>query len=445
MARTPRRGDRSRRNDDRYLFLEAVLSARERLYISYVGQSLQDNSWIPPSVLVSELMDYLEQGFKIKGGELRERLQTRHRLHAFSPEYFKNHKKLFTYSEEHYEIAATGLAGRKEPAAFVSKGLSEPDESWWKLDLQGLCAFFSNPARFVLNRRLGIYLKEESSLAEEREPFEVQTLERYLLEESMLRTRLQGRRIKDHFALAVASGRLPHGPVGQCLYEGLGPGVDRFTEELLPLLEKKPLESLEFQVDAGGFSLAGSLDLVFREAMIRYRYALLKGKDLLATWIHHLVLNCVRAEGYPRRTLLAGLAGKNAKEGKRVFYEYAAVDESKRILEGLLKRYWEGLREPLHFFPETSWHYAEACLSKGKAPEEALDQARRIWKGSEYSRGDSEDPYYELCFGKGDPLDSAFEEMAVEVFEPLLKHLREAEKGEQGQMSTDHGPRTTDQ
>ena len=68
MARYPRRGDRSRRNDDRYLFLEAILSARERLYISYVGQSIQDNTAIPPSVLVSELIDYVDQGFEIPGG-----------------------------------------------------------------------------------------------------------------------------------------------------------------------------------------------------------------------------------------------------------------------------------------------------------------------------------------------------------------------------------------
>jgi exodeoxyribonuclease V gamma subunit len=148
MARYPRRGDRSRRNDDRYLFLEAILSARERLYISYVGQSIQDNSAIPPSVLVSELIDYVEQGFEIPGGPIRDHLLTRHRLQAFSPEYFKNHQKLFTYSEENYEIAGTMLAGRKEPGAFLGTRLSEPDETWRKVDLHGLCAFFSNPTSF---------------------------------------------------------------------------------------------------------------------------------------------------------------------------------------------------------------------------------------------------------------------------------------------------------
>jgi exodeoxyribonuclease V gamma subunit len=57
MARNFRRGDRSRRNDDRYLFLEALLSARRCFYLSFVGNDIRDNSPLPPSVLVSELLD----------------------------------------------------------------------------------------------------------------------------------------------------------------------------------------------------------------------------------------------------------------------------------------------------------------------------------------------------------------------------------------------------
>ena len=53
MGSDYRPGDRSRREDDRYLFLEALLSARERLHISWVGKSIQDNAQRPPSVLVS--------------------------------------------------------------------------------------------------------------------------------------------------------------------------------------------------------------------------------------------------------------------------------------------------------------------------------------------------------------------------------------------------------
>ena len=59
MSANPKRGDRSRRDDDRYLFLEALISAQSKLYISYIGRSIQDNSERFPSVLVQELVDYI--------------------------------------------------------------------------------------------------------------------------------------------------------------------------------------------------------------------------------------------------------------------------------------------------------------------------------------------------------------------------------------------------
>ena len=64
-AQRPRRGDRTLREDDRYLFLEALLSARETLYLSYAGLSVRDNTESPPSVLVSELLDYLARHFAL--------------------------------------------------------------------------------------------------------------------------------------------------------------------------------------------------------------------------------------------------------------------------------------------------------------------------------------------------------------------------------------------
>lgn len=424
MARYRRKGDRSRRNDDRYLFLEAVLSAREKLYISYVGQSIEDNSLIPPSVLVSELMDYVEQGFETPESDIRDHLHTRHRLQSFSPEYFKGNPKLFTYSEENRDVAGILLSGRTETGRFLTAGLSEPDESWRRVDLNGLCSFFSNPAKFLLNRRLGLYLEQAPAIAEEREPFDVQALERYSLEDKMLRRLLRGESLKEEFLFAVASGALPHGTVGQCIYEKLSPGVARFYRELLPMMGEHAREPMSFQLDLGSFSLAGQLDRVFMDRMIRYRYARMKGKDLIAGWIHHLVLNCVGTEGFPRHTVLAGLSGKSGADREGLFYECTPVDEGKVILEGLLERYWEGLKRPLHFFPESSWKYAELALLREKSREAALDQARKTWEGTEWGRGEMEDPYWELCFRGNDPTDASFEEIALEIFEPIFESLK---------------------
>ena len=69
MSQKPKRGDRSRRDDDRYLFLEALISAQQKLYISYIGRSIQDNSERFPSVLVQELIDYIGQSHYLPGDE----------------------------------------------------------------------------------------------------------------------------------------------------------------------------------------------------------------------------------------------------------------------------------------------------------------------------------------------------------------------------------------
>src|SRR5205814_1164059 len=113
-----RGGDRSRRDDDRYMLLEALLGARERLIVTYVGRGVHDNRPIPPSVVVSELLDAIAQGFVLPPNagahaSIEDRLCVRHRLHAFSPRCFEpdGDRRLFSY-------AALDCAG--------ARALSEP-------------------------------------------------------------------------------------------------------------------------------------------------------------------------------------------------------------------------------------------------------------------------------------------------------------------------------
>src|SRR5690606_18631152 len=89
IAQRPRRGDRARRLDDRYLLLEIILSARSGLYLSYVGRDPRSNAELPPSVLVSEMLDVLDlTAVCADGGKVSERLRIQHPLQPFSPDNF---------------------------------------------------------------------------------------------------------------------------------------------------------------------------------------------------------------------------------------------------------------------------------------------------------------------------------------------------------------------
>jgi exodeoxyribonuclease V gamma subunit len=59
LSRAPRRGDRQRRDDDRNLFLDLMLAARDRLILSWTGRHVRDNSLLPPSTVIAELLDLL--------------------------------------------------------------------------------------------------------------------------------------------------------------------------------------------------------------------------------------------------------------------------------------------------------------------------------------------------------------------------------------------------
>ena len=425
MAQKPQKGDRSRRDDDRYLFLEVILSTRKTLYISHVGQSIRDNSLIPPSVLVSELLDYIDQGFEIPGKNILASIVTRHRLQPFSPEYFKKNEDLFSYSRENLLAAQSMMGDRREPVPFISRSL--PDlalEEWKTVDLDDLCTFFGNPAKFLLERRLLIYLRENALILEEREAFDIKGLEKYLLEDHLTKLRLAGRNLKDLLPSTRAGGLLPHGTVGECTYEGLSHGVEGFVEKIAPCMQEKILEPLDVDLSIAGFRVIGRIRSIYPERLVQYRYASVKPKDRLRVWIYHLILNTIKADHYPCNSMLAGLKPKG-KDSEWVAWEYPSLENSEAILEDLLEKYRAGLLMPLHFFPGSSWEYARMLLEKNKDEEDALGNALKIWKGDDYNRGECQDPYYRLCFGNTNPLDSEFKMIAEKVFGPLLQQQEE--------------------
>jgi exodeoxyribonuclease V gamma subunit len=411
MAGKPRPGDRSRRNDDRYLFLEAILSAREKLHISYVGQSIQDNSIRPPSVLVSELLDYIEEGFEAPGKKVVEQIVFRHRLQAFSPEYFKKSGNLFSYSRENFDAAKHALNPRKEGKPFFTQGLPAPPEEWKTVEVSQLSRFLGNPARFLLNQRLGIYLEEEEVLFEEVEPFEVKGLKRYQLEMELFERRFEKRNLKEVFEAIKASGQLPHGIPGKCFYQEACQEVETFVARLAPYLEGAVLEPLDADLPIGEFRLRGRIEGIYPMGLLHFRYTQVKPRDRLRIWINLLVLNEVGNQAYPGNAILVC---------KDAGCQYPAVEKSKDLLEALLEIYWQGLREPAHFFPASSFAYAEA-LSRGKDPDQALEAARRKWEGSDFNLGESEDLNYRLCFEYADPLDEDFARLSKTVFAPLLR------------------------
>lgn len=430
MAQKPRKGDRSRRQDDRYLFLEALLSARERLYFSYVGQSIKDNTRVPPSVLISELRDTLAANFEMKGEDILEKLTFVHRLQAFSPAYFDGCDKLFSYSQDNLAAARSLVSSEPlPPALFMPQPLPEPEPAFKTVSLADLYRFFRNPANFLLNRRLGMVLREGSEGIEETEAFALQGLDRYEVARHLVEryvTRTDERALRDFRKAKLATGELPHAAVGACEYDRLQARARHFVELTDRFVAGEALPALDFELELAGCLLRGSVEGIFPAGAVIYRFARVRAKDYLRAWLHHLVLNRVRPENYPTQTLLVGV--ETAREGNWCGWRFQPVANSQEVLTSLVELYWQGLRQPLRFFPDSALAYVDKLLNSKKTPDEAVKKAQETWDGGtgdggERIRGEKDDPYLDLCFGREDaPLNAEFQHLARAIFEPIVNH-----------------------
>jgi exodeoxyribonuclease V gamma subunit len=401
-------GDRTTRDDDRYLFLEALLSARDVFYISYVGQSIRDNAAIPPSVLVSELTEYI-------GATVTE-----HPLQPFNAKYFTGTHKFFSYSAENCMASGTAAEERTLPAPFMVEKIGEPESEWQKLDNARLLSFFGNPSKFLIRERLGLNIRRLDSLLEEAEPLEPGGLDKYSLEQDFLKRALAGEELEPAFSVARAAGALPPGPAGDSHLRELSANARLFAEVVRENARNRAEPEL-LQLKIGRFELGARIDSLFDGRSLRQRLTTRKPKDLLGVWIDHLILNCFR----PTESILITAT----KEKRPVIERFAPPSEDPRtLLATLLDFYWRGLREPLPFFPRSSFEFAErtAHPTKGSSP---LEKARKAWGESALPHDDDfglgpehEDDYFDLAFRNvTDPLGPEFQKIALAIFDPALQ------------------------
>lgn len=402
-----RRGDRSLRDEDRYLFLEALMAAEERFCISYIGQSDRDNSSVPPSVLVAELTDYIMNGFVRSDGLTPASVLTRHRLQGFSPHYFDNSSPahLFSYDRETCQAVEAGRLSVRSRRLFMGDPLPLDSGSIRQIDLLQLRRFLANPAAAFLEQRLRVVPFNPAEEPDESEPFSLDALSRYTLAQELVGRLLKGAPYDDCLAAARSRGVLPPLSAGKAAFDAVWEKSRRFAAALEPQLGT-PLEPLTISFAGDRVHLHAVLENCRSCIHTRWRCAGMKGKDRLALWLDHLLLNTARAEGYPLHSVMTA---------SDTTLELAPVEDAARILSDLLDLYCEGMTRPLRFFPETSW----AFLKEGQT------KAERAWRGDQRMGfpGECDNQAAALCFGGEEPWGEEFNTLAVRIYGPLVAYI----------------------
>lgn len=380
-------GDRSRRVDSRYLFLEAVLSAQQSLYISYVGRSIQDNTERVPSVLVSELMEYCHQNYCLDGDQdqpvddsgdkLLNELVNVHAMVPFSPSAFQGSHS--SYAKEWIPAALTqsnqsqGHARGEFNRALDDYllGATFPIE----LDLVELQRFWRLPVQYFFNRRLKVMFEPPLPVMEDDEPFVLGGLESYQMRDELLETLLETAItqpsakvdvLKHFMSEQRAQGKLPVGAFGDIEFETNRVQAEELVDKLA-FLSGAPQDDLEIDLtfdvlgEGKNIRLTGWLTQCYQSGLIRYRSGKIRAQDYLAAWIDHLAMS---ASGHARKTHVIGY---DRKEGAvhLVYPAMADAAQAKQLLAELVRLFFEGMTKPLPYFPKTALACVEAGFSRG--------------------------------------------------------------------------------
>lgn len=406
----PRAGDRSKRDDDKYLFLESLISSRNIFYMSYVGRDIQDNSVIPPSVVVDELIEYAQEGFGVK----REHIVVEHPLQAFSRSYFDQRQpRLFSYSQENLE-ASKHIDRQGDVKPFFRHRLPALKEGPDACDLRHLTSFFSHPCRYLLKQRLGIYLEEGVQALDDREKFNFDALDRYLVSQKLLEFSMQRHDVEQTYQILKAGGELPLGAAGKSGHRQLQRDIDAFLQVLnshTPI-EEPMTESIRIEI--GESTIKAGLSGLYPDVRIIYRMAKARPCDRLSAFIDHLVMLSAASDKahLPRKSLLICTDA---------IWEFGPFQNAESVLADYLTLFSQGMRYPLNFFPNTSYAYADSLLVRRLSPPESLAAAARKYRGGHFvPAAEAEDPYIRLCFRGLEPLNGSFEKTAIRIYRPML-------------------------
>ena len=429
IAKRPRRGDRARRLDDRYLFLETLLSARDGLYLSYVGRDPRDNAELPPSVLVSELLEAVDLTATQDEYKASARITVEHPLQPFAPGNFERSGPRQGFAGAWFRAAQRlAEAPLLEPPAFIQR-LPEPGQDWLTIEPSQLLLCFRHPARFLLEQRLGLRLADAEEGIAADEPFSLERPAYLGLRQLALQAVERGWSEEQERRVARAAGWLPPGELGHALWGKQRGPVRAFAPRLFEARPEESPEPLLVDIQLAGVRLHGWLDGVTSSGLFDWRLRAPDSRDLPGFWLRHLLLNVAATADIARESLLVSPAGD---------WQLGPLDNPAALLEPWLAAYREALCEPLPFITRSSYDFAKALVTpSAKSRKEpiaaARDKAQTAWLGAEFSplAGEVFDPWYALAFREREPLGERFEQLAEQLLGPALQALAgDEEEGE---------------
>jgi exodeoxyribonuclease V gamma subunit len=325
----PKLGDRNVKDNDKHLFLETILSAQEKLYLSYIGQSDKDNSNIPPSALIDELIDYLQN--KYEDDDLANQMIIKHPLHNFSDKNdglnslnYLSHVPLKDYNFFQDEKKINELELKE-------------------VSINSLINFFKNPFKVYFQKVLNINYDEQELLLADTESFELDTLQQWSLKQDLLLANAE--ELPNLKNRLLKTGVLPLKNMGDLVLKDLDNQVKIVRELLNHIINNEDEKSFPINValNNGSNTLSGNISGVYGDKLIVISWSKKENKSLLEAYLTYL-----SAQASGLNLTLYFISAHKEKIYKGVLVNSA---EAKEKLEEIFELYKNGFKKILCFYP----------------------------------------------------------------------------------------------
>lgn len=456
MQSERRIGDRDGRIDDRYLFLEAIMSARDALHLSYIGEGAHDGKARNPAAPLAELLAFLEQVHTNTADEAALDHQRpwllRHPLQPFDERYFLGaaspDPRLFSYSREYANVRADACAdARAHPSAqpwrflgddFTAAG--KPDHAAAQdqsVELGALCRFYAKPADALCRNQLLLSRRAlDDAIDEDLEPL-VQRIDGH----NLLLTDLVWQALRRapttplplHAPARLArSGLLASGMLGQQAYEALreqAQGLLDLARQLPPFANASSrLGHQSIDLHLGPHRLTGQVGPIFSHGDAHWLLAISPANSIHFGQLVPLYLQwaclCLIAPDQPWQVALLHPGVKEPLPGTDF------TRDRSRLQAGLLRLlddYNAARATATSYFPRTSYAYARA-LHKHDDAGKALAAATQAWESTGAATGERDyAPGYNALLGDdesflvaGTPSHRRFANRALDYLDLLI-------------------------
>ena len=228
------------------------------------------------------------------------------------------------------------------------------------IELSDFFRFFQHPQRYFMRQQLHLRFAGIDAETQEREPFTTNELSLYDINQDWVQLLLTDSEMS--LKKLQAQGLWLSGAAGEVEFGQHQLAMQEFVERIRATNIGQPLDDLAIDLKIGSYRLVGTLGNRYQNGNLHYRYANLKGKDFVAAWLQHLLIN----QAQKQKTYLI-----SADED--LLFPPDICDSG--YLPQFIEIYKLGQQQPNAFFVEAALAYLKQA-DKQRAIKSPLDAAK---------------------------------------------------------------------